>query len=88
MRRCKWWEDTKEGEGSRVREAWGGSLYEPRPEFQMMQVEVVKELEADGAASGPEGAATTGVEYVCVQGVEGLRAARCGSAERGEGDGG
>ena len=43
MRRCKWWEDTKEGEGSRVREAWGGSLYEPRPEFQMMQVEA-KEL--------------------------------------------
>ena len=46
MRRCKWWEDTKEGEGSRVREAWGGSLYEPRPEFQMMQVEA-KELEAE-----------------------------------------
>ena len=72
MRRCKWWEDTKEGEGSRVREAWGGSLYEPRPEFQMMQVEA-KELEAELALRADRRVPTTGVEYVCVQGVEGLR---------------
>ena len=72
MRRCKWWEDTKEGEGSRVREAWGGSLYEPRPEFQMMQVEA-KELEAELALRADRRVPTTGVEYICVQGVEGLR---------------
>jgi len=52
----------------------GSSLYEPRPGYQMMQVEagdLEKELQTREARHAP----VTGVEYVCVKGVKGLREA-------------
>ena len=56
-----------------MREARGGSLYEPRrPEFQMMQVEA-KELDAELALRADHRGPATGIEYICVPGVEGLR---------------
>ena len=63
------------GEGSTVlQEARGGSFFEPRPEFQMMQVEA-KELEAELAHRAEQRVPAAGIEYICVRftGVEGLR---------------
>ena len=74
MRRCRWWgEGEREGRRGR-QELIGSSLYEPRPGYQMMQVEagdLEKELQKREALHAP----VTGVEYVCVKGVQGLREA-------------
>ncbi len=74
MRRCRWWgEGEREGRRGR-QELIGSSLYEPRPGYQMMQVEagdLEKELQTREALHAP----VTGVEYVCVKGVQGLREA-------------
>ena len=38
MRRCRWWGRDGEQEGRRLCEDGGGSLYEPREGYQMMQI--------------------------------------------------
>ena len=39
MSRCKWWEKEEGRGGQRLREGRGGSLYTPKHNCQMMQVE-------------------------------------------------
>ena len=72
MRRCRWWEEGRADEGPRLQGDHGGSLYEPRAGFQMMQVGP-EELEAQLARRGAARAPTAGVEYVRATGVRGLR---------------
>ena len=74
MRRCRWWEEGRADEGPRLQGDHGGSLYEPRAGFQMMQVGP-EELEAQLARRGAARAPTAGVEYVRATGVRGLREA-------------
>lgn len=74
MHRCTGWGGTEEREGRTVQEARGDSLYEPRPGYQMMQVEA-KELDAGLAKRARQRVPVTGIEYICVQGVEGMREA-------------
>ena len=73
MRRCRWWE-ADGGGGVGLRSGEGGSLYVPREKYQMMQVDaegLELELERRAARRAPP----TGVEYVRVKGVKGLREA-------------
>ena len=74
MRRCRWWEwgEGQEGDERRLCGDGGGSLYEPRVGYQMMQV---REQELERALQERAGyrAPVTGVEYVWAAGVGGLR---------------
>ena len=54
--------------GLQIASSRGGSLYEPRPEFQMMQVEAI-ELEAELALRADRRVPAAGIEYICVQGL-------------------
>ena len=75
MRRCRWWEMGGGSAGEpELRGDRGGSLYEPRPGYQMMQVEA-HELEREMQRREASRSPVTGVEYVCVRGVRGLREA-------------
>jgi hypothetical protein len=74
MSRCKWWEKEEGRGGQRLREGRGGSLYTPKHNCQMMQVEareLNEELRRRRATRHP----VTGIEYVRVKGVQGLREA-------------
>ena len=74
MSRCKWWEKEEGRGGQRLREGREGSLYTPKHNCQMMQVEareLNEELRRRRATRHP----VTGIEYVRVKGVQGLREA-------------
>ena len=74
MRRCRWWRRVERGGTQDRRELIGDSLYEPRPGYQMMQVEA-GDLERELRAREGRHAPIVGVEYICVKGVRGLREA-------------
>ena len=52
----------------------GSSLYEPREGYQMMRV-AARELEGALRERGERREPVSGVEFICVQGVQGLRGA-------------
>ena len=57
-----------------MREEWGGSLYVPQPGCQMMQVGA-ESLDEGLKQRAEQREPVTGVEYMCVRGVKGLREA-------------
>ena len=72
MRRCRWWGGDGERAGGNLREDSGGSLYEPREGYQMMQVGE-RALESALRERALHREPVAGVEYVWAAGVEGLR---------------
>ena len=73
LRRCRWWEAVGR-DRLELRGGEKGSLYVPREGYQMMQVEA-EDLEQELERRAMSRAPPTGVEYVRVTGVQGLREA-------------